>query len=65
MSLSIDFDHITNGSDRDTNFGSQLLRLIFKADSHNRRRLAMGFPNAVQVVDHYIETGEILDLPYD
>jgi len=42
-----------------------LLRLIFKADQHNKEQLRKGFPNAVKMVETYKDTGEILDLPYD
>jgi len=65
MSLSIDMRNITEESNVATNFGSQLLRLAMKADQHNKSLLRMGFPNAVEMVEHYRETGEILDRDYD
>lgn len=65
MSLKIDMQNIVEGPDNATNFGAQLLRLVFKADQHNKRRLGMGFPNAVLMVERYQEAGDILDLDYD
>lgn len=65
MSIKLDLDRIVNGSNNQTNFTSQLLRLIFKADLTNRAKLARGFPNAVHAVEHYIDTGEILNLDQD
>lgn len=65
MSIKIDLDIIVNGSDNQTNFTTQLLRLIFKADRANMDKLKLGFPNAVEAISHYRETGDILDLPQD
>jgi len=65
MSIKIDLDRIVNGSDSQTNFTTQLLRLIFKADSHNKALLRRVYPNAVEAVLHYQDFGEILDLPED
>ena len=65
MSLKIDMDIMVNGSDSQTNFTTKLLRLIFKADSQNKGKLRRGFPHAVETVEHYQETGEILDLSSD
>ena len=65
MSLEVDLMNISNGNLQETNFGSQLLRLIFKADQHNKQLLQMGFPNAVAMVYRYQMHGDILDLPYD
>ncbi|GAI35248.1 unnamed protein product [marine sediment metagenome] len=65
MSIKIDLDQIVNGSDKQTNFTSGLLRLIFKADRHHTELLRKGFPNAVKAVEHYQTTGEILDLEAD
>jgi len=65
MSIKIDLISIVNGPDKQTNFTTQLLRLIFKADSRNKELLREGFPNAVQTVEEYQATGEILDLDQD
>ena len=65
MSIRIDLDRIVNGSDKQTNFTTRLLKLIFTADLVNKAKLARGFPNAVHAVEHYKDTGEILDLEQD
>jgi hypothetical protein len=65
MSLQVDLHELTEGKGKQTNFGTMLLRLIFKADQHNKEQLRKGFPNAVKMVETYKDTGEILDLPYD
>lgn len=65
MSIKIDLNIIVNGSNNQTNFTTQLLKLIFKADMINMAKIARGFPNAVQAVQHYKDTSEILDLPTD
>jgi hypothetical protein len=65
MTLHIDLHEIVNGRDKQTNFSTMLLRLIFKADQHNKEQLRKSFPNAVKMVETYKDTGEILDLPYD
>lgn len=67
MSLKIDMEILFNGKGRgeQTNFTTQLLKLIAKADWLNQVKLAQGFPNAVKVVKHYQATGEILNLPED
>jgi len=64
VSLKIDLD-IIHESDNQTNFGTMLLKLCFKADSSNFEKLRLGFPNAVKTVEHYKRTGEVLDLEYD
>ena len=64
MSYRIDMDNIVKGR-REDNFGSILLRLAMKADSHNLELIRKGFPNAVETVEHWRETSNILDLPYD
>ena len=64
MSYKIDLD-IIHGSNSQTNFGTLLLKLCFKADRSNLEKLRLGFPNAVKTVDHYRQTGEVLDLDYD
>lgn len=63
MSLVDDLKHFENG--KETNFTSQLFRLIAKADMHNRVLLRKSFPNAVKAYEHYFYTGGYLDLPYD
>ena len=65
MSIKFDLDCIVNGSDNQTNFTTQLLKLIFKADQMNRAKLARAFPNAVLTVIQYQDTGEIMDLEQD
>ena len=65
MSTKIDLHFIVNGPDKQTNFTTQLIKLIFKADVTNKAKLAQGFPNAVRTVDYYMNTGEILDLDQD
>ncbi|KKN22386.1 hypothetical protein LCGC14_0915780 [marine sediment metagenome] len=65
MSIKIDLQNIVAGTTPATNFTSQLLRLIFKADSRNEGLLHKGFPNAVEAVKHFQETGAILDLKQD
>jgi len=65
MSLQIDMTILTQGPDNQTNFTTQLLRLISKADQSNKEKLRLGFPHAVYTVEYYQETGEILDLDQD
>ncbi len=67
MSYKIDLENITKFKDDPTNFGALLLRLVMKADWHNRELLKKGFPNAVKTVEMWREspTGEIPYLPYD
>ena len=65
MSLKIDMEILFNGGDHQTNFTTQLIKLIIKGDMKNRAKLAKGFPNAVKTVQHYECTGEILDLESD
>ncbi len=65
MSLQYDLHEIVEGSDRQTNFTTLLLKLIFKADSYNRELLRKGFPNAVLTVEEYQRTGIIKDLKSD
>jgi len=59
--IQVDLDNIINGKNKATNFGSHLLRLIFKADSENRDKLRRIYPAAVRAVQHYKDTGEITD----
>lgn len=63
MSIKIDLKNVTTGTTPPTNFRSLLIRLLLKADRGNRERLRLGYPNTVRAVEHYQETGEILDLP--
>ena len=65
MSIKIDMEIMLNGRDTQTNFTTQLLHLIFKADNSNKEKLRAGFPNAVRTVEHYQLTGDILDLESD
>jgi len=59
MSLQYDLHEIVEGSDRQTNFGTMLLKLIFKADRSNKELLRLGFPDAVALVEYYQLTGMI------
>ncbi len=59
MSIAFDLREIVQGADRQTNFTTMLLKLIFKADRLNRTRLASAFPKEVEAVEHYLKTGEI------
>jgi len=65
MSLQFDLHDLVNGSGKQTNFTTMLLKLILKADSHNRELLRKGFPNAVDTVEIWNNTGVIADLNYD
>ena len=62
MSIRIDMEIMLNGNDNQTNFTTQLLKLIFKADSSNKGKLRLGFPQAVRAVEHYQRTGEIIEV---
>ena len=65
MSIKIDLNRIVKGPDNQTNFTTQLLKLIFKADAHHKELLRQGFPNAVMTVEEYQDSGRILDLEQD
>lgn len=67
MSLQFDLHEIVEGSwpGGRTNFTTLLLKLILKADSHNKELLRRGFPNAVLTVEEYKKTGIIKDLKSD
>ncbi len=65
MSYKEDMKNVIVKSKDATNFGALLLRLTMKADLHNRALLKKAFPNAVEVVKYWRETGECLELPYD
>ena len=65
MGIAIDMQLVARGDKQATNFSAQLLRLIAKADLHNRALIRKGFPNAVKVFEHYQETGEFLEMEYD
>ncbi len=60
MSLQFDLNEIVNGADKQTNFSTLLLKLIFKADLQNRELLRLGFSEAVSLVEEYIKTGNIV-----
>ena len=62
MSIKIDMEIMLNGDDHQTNFTTQLLKLIFKADQSNKEKLRLGFPQAVRAVEHYQRTGEIIEV---
>ena len=63
MTLEFDLYEIAYGSGTQTNFTSQLLRLVLKADSDNREKLRLGFPAAVAAVERYKKTGEVEGFP--
>ena len=65
MSLQFDLHDLVNGSGKQTNFTTQLLRLILKADARNKELLRKGFPNAVLTVEEWQKTGIIKDLESD
>lgn len=65
MSLKNDLVNIVEGKNDATNFSTQLMRVVFKADSANMWRLRRVYPNLVNTVGRYQATGEKLDLPYD
>ena len=65
MSLKIDLENIVEGRDDATNFSTQLMRIVFKADIINKAKLRSIFPNLVRTVQAFMDTGEKLDLPYD
>lgn len=65
MPMNLDMQLVLKGDSSATNFTALLLELIFKADRRNFALLRLGFPNAVEMVECYQQTGEILDLEYD
>lgn len=65
MSLKNDLQNIVEGKNDATNFSTQLMRVVFKADSANKWRLRQVYPNLVNTVDRFQTTGTKLDLPYD
>ncbi len=65
MPLKIDLENIVHGKNDSTNFSSQLMRIVFKADRRNIIKLGNEYPNLVKTVVNYRNSGEILDLPYD
>ncbi len=62
MTIRIDMEIMLKGDDHQTNFTTMLLRLIFKADSQNKEKLRLSFPQAVRAVEHYQKTGEIIEV---
>jgi len=65
MPYKIDLDNIVNGKNDATNFSSQLMRIVFKADVINKAKLHTVYPNLVRTVQQFQDTGEILDLSAD
>jgi len=65
MPLKIDLENIVKGKNDATNFSTQLMRIVFKADVTNKVKLFTVYPNLVKTVAQYQKTGDILDLPYD
>lgn len=62
MTIRIDMEIMLNGDDHQTNFTTMLLKLIFKADSQNKEKLRLSFPQVVRAVEHYQKTGEIIEV---
>lgn len=65
MSYKIDLHNIVYGGNDATNFSTQLMRIVFKSDRRNVAKLRREYPNLVETVRHYKDTGEILNLPDD
>jgi len=65
MSLKNDLENIVEGKNDGTNFSTQLMRIVFKADSANKSRLRQVYPNLVNTVHRFQSTGTKLNLPYD
>lgn len=65
MPMNLDMQLVLKGDRSATHFTAYLLECIFKADRRNRALLRRGFPNAVEMVERYQETGDILNLEYD
>jgi len=65
MSYKIDLDIIVNGKNDRDNFSAQLMRIVFKSDRRNIAKLRNEYPNLVETVQHFKETGDVLDLPND
>ncbi len=65
MPLKIDLENIVEGKNDFTNFSTQLMRIVFKADIINKAKLHTVYPNLVRTVQAFMDTGEKLDLPYD
>jgi len=65
MPLSIDLENIVKGKNDFMNFSAQLMRIVFKSDMRHKAKLANEFPNLVKTVQTFMDTGEILNLPYD
>jgi len=67
MGLYHDMHDIVNGSNKTTNFSSEMIRIVLKADTANISKLGTIYPNLVRTVQYWRDSsdGEILDLPYD
>lgn len=65
MGLINDLVNIVDGKNDATNFSTQLMRVVFKADMANKEKLRQVYPNLVETVERYQQTGEKLDLSYD
>ena len=59
MSKEYDLHDLVNGTGKQTNFTTMLIKLIFKADDNNIEQLRLGFPDVVAMVENYRKTGEI------
>ena len=60
MTIQYDLHDLMEGSGRQWDFSTQLLKLILKADDNNKELLRLGFPEAVTLVEHWQITGEIV-----
>ncbi|KKN10506.1 hypothetical protein LCGC14_1035910 [marine sediment metagenome] len=56
MSTALDFIRVASGDITGTNFSSQLLRLIFKADMMNRKKLEQVFPVHVKLHKWWLDS---------
>ena len=59
MSKEFDLHDLVNGTGKQTNFTTMLIKLIFKADNNNIEQLRLGFPDVVAMVENYGKTSEI------
>ena len=59
MSKEYDLHDLVNGTGKQTNFTTMLIKLILKADDNNIEQLRLGFPDVVEMVEAWRVTGEI------
>jgi hypothetical protein len=58
MTVEYDVHDLMFGQGTQTNFTTQLIKLILKADDTNKERIRLGFPHAVEVVEEWQQTGK-------